>query len=156
MGYTHYWTFKKDKTKTAKEVEELYQKAIKECQMIAVKYNEECEDSDARLSGYTAHSKVGSYGGLKINGKEENAHEDFCFREHFSENESFDFCKTARKPYDIVVTACLAVLKYRLGDSISVSSDGCVSDWNAGIELARRIIKRKIKNPIKGQDDENS
>ena len=39
----------------------------------------------------------------------------------------FDSCKTARKPYDIVVCCLLVILKYHLGNMIEVSSDG--ADW---------------------------
>ena len=39
----------------------------------------------------------------------------------------FDFCKTARKPYDIVVCCLLVILKHRLGNMIEISSDG--KDW---------------------------
>lgn len=93
--------------------------------------------SDERhLSGYTAHTKPGQYGGLMINGKGENGHEDFSLREHFSQNES-DFCKTARKSYDVVVTACLIILKHYLKDNITIGSDGGASDWSPGYCLAR-------------------
>ena len=161
MGYTHYWRFHKPERKLgAMEVaDKKYKKAILECQRIARTYNrrmkEEGRDWD-RLSGFSAHVPVGKYGGLEINGKQEQAHEPFTMREHFRQalelgytKNGFDFCKTARKPYDIVVTACLAVLKYRLGDLITVSSDGDAQDWDAGVLLARDILKRKIPNPIK-------
>jgi hypothetical protein len=69
-------------------------------------------------------------------------------REHLSENHA-DFCKTRQNPYDIVVVACLAVLKHRLGVAMNVSSDGRPADWTAGIDLARRVTGLKIKNPIK-------
>lgn len=36
----------------------------------------------------------------------------------------FDFCKTARKPYDLAVCAVLILADYRLGDFFAVSSDG--------------------------------
>ena len=43
----------------------------------------------------------------------------------------------------MVVTACLIVLKHHLGDLIEVSSDGKKSDWKEGLDLAKRIIKKK-------------
>lgn len=153
MGYTHYWTFRRAKGKTAKELETAYKKALVECSKVAVLYNAECKAKgldDERLSGYSAHCKPGTYGGLKLNGKEYLAHEDFVMREHFSEavKDGFQFCKTARKPYDVVVVACLAILKYRLGDAIQVDSDGYAEEWTDGVELAKRLLKRKrIANP---------
>ena len=126
-----------------------YQQAIKECTKIAQYYNKKCKElglDDERLSGYTAFSR--DYGGIGLNGKGDNAHEEFTMREHFTENEP-NFCKTARKPYDVVVTACLAVLKYRLGEFFNVSSDGRSDDWTNGVELARKVLRRKVPNPIK-------
>jgi hypothetical protein len=43
-----------------------------------------------------------------------------------------NFCKTARKPYDIAVTASLILAKKIFGDIIKVSSDGNWSDWESG------------------------
>lgn len=58
-------------------------------------------------------------------------HETFVFEP----GEEFGFCKTAAKPYDVVVVAVLALAAhYGLAE---VSSDGEPSDWAAGIALAR-------------------
>lgn len=146
MGYTHYWTFREPKRGETAKIEKAYQKAIKECAKIARTYYL----ANGGLSGFSAHTEPGKYGGLKINGKGDDMHEDFIMREHFKQNferdtfmKGWDFCKTARKPYDIVVTACLIVLEYRLPNNFRVDSDGCTSDWQEGLELAQRILKNK-------------
>jgi hypothetical protein len=46
------------------------------------------------------------------------------------------FCKTARKPYDLLVTAVLLRAKHRLGDRVSLASDGTYADWAP----ARRLV----------------
>jgi hypothetical protein len=154
MGYTHYWTFKSAPRGAADKTEIAYQTAIAECAKIARIYNAECKKELReydRLSGFSAHTAPNKYGGLEINGKGDQAHEPFTMREHYRQNlevDAFNFCKTALKPYDVVVTACLAVLKHRLGDLIEVSSDGRAIDWSDGVQLARRITKLKVKNPI--------
>ena len=156
MGYTHYLEFKIPKGTKAAKLEENYQKAILECSKVAKAYNAECAEkglTDARLSGYTAHTKPGQYGGIELNGKGDLGHESFTLREHFKQNfegfgNGFSFCKTARKPYDTVIVACLAILKYRLGNAITVSSNGSPGDWVNGVLLARRVIKRKVPNPL--------
>lgn len=140
MGYTHYWTFKQPKRGDAAKTEKLYQRAIKDCAKIIKTYY----DANGGLSGYTAHTPIGTYGGILVNGKGDDAHEDFALREHFKQNfDAFNFCKTARKPYDVVVTACLIVLKHRLGDRIQVDSDGYQHNWVDGLELAKRVLKLK-------------
>lgn len=154
MGYTHSFAFKVPKGIKAAKLESAYKSALVECARIARAYNRECEAQGldyARLSGYTAHTKPGTYGGLQVNGKGEYAHEPFELREHFKQNVDslgIAFCKTNSKPYDTVVTACLAVLKYRLGDAISLNSDGTAGDWISGVLLARRVLRRKVPNPI--------
>lgn len=150
MGYTHYFEFRKPKGIKAKDIERRYQSAIKECAKVALFWNAYCEhngDDASRLSGYTAHTKPGTYGGIELNGKGENAHESFNLREHFKEN-NFGFCKTAQKPYDAVIVACLAILKYRLGNAIEVSSDGRPIDWEYGVKLASSVLRRNVPNPI--------
>ena len=153
MGYTHYWEFRVPKGIKAADLEKSYQQAIADIGKIARVYNKECTkkgELGSRLSGYTAHVGKNAYGGAAINGKGENSHEDFSLREHFKQNleNAFNFCKTARKPYDIVIVACLVILKHRLGNAIIISSDGNASNWIAGTELAKRLTGLKIKNPI--------
>ena len=145
MGYTHYWEFKPPKKGQADKTEALYQSALKDCARIVKAYYA----VNGGLSGFTAHTPIGKYGGLKVNGKGDEAHEDFSLREHFKQNleeDAWNFCKTARKPYDVVVVACLIVLKYRLGDRFEVSSDGYSDDWQDGLRLAKNILKLKGLN----------
>lgn len=140
MGYTHYWTMTKAKRGQSAQLEKDYQLALLDCAKIVKAYYKE----NGGLSGYTAHTALGAYGGIELNGKGDDAHEPFILREHYVENfRGFSCCKTARKPYDIVVTACLIALKYHLGDNIDVSSDGNCCDWVEGLELAKRVLKRK-------------
>ena len=150
MGYTHYWSFKAIPKGKIGAVEKLYQQAIRDINRACLAYQKQFESGDfRRLSGYSAYTN--KYGGVKINGSREYSHEDFVLREHYNQNREscyFGFCKTAEKPYDVVITAALSILKYRLGDLVDVSSDGRPMQWNAGVLLASSVLKRKIKNPI--------
>lgn len=146
MGYTHYWSFTAPKRGETAKIEKAYQAAIKDCARIARAYY----TVNGGLSGYTAHTPVGKYGGLKINGKGDDAHEEFSMREYFKENlepDKFNFCKTARKPYDVVVTACLIVLANALPKNFRVDSDGNKGDFVAGLDLARRVTKKTLEIP---------
>ena len=145
MGYSHNWNFKSVRG-TANQTEQAYQRAIKDCQRVIRRYYKE----NGGLSGYTAHCKLGAYGGVSVNGAGSEGCETFTLREHFSQNES-DFVKTARYPYDTVIVACLAILKHRLGDNMEVSSDGNSEEWKDGINLARKVTGLKIANPIGGK-----
>ena len=142
MGHTHYFCFRTEKGK-AKELELTYQRAVKDCQRIIKRYYA----INGGLSGYTAHTTIGQYGGLCVNGKGSEGCEEFSLPEHFSQavNMGFQFCKTNRRPYDLVVSACLAVLKHRLGDNIDVSSDG---HFNDGINFAREVTRLALKKQV--------
>lgn len=138
MGYTHYFSRVAGNKKNAAKLEKQYKLAIEQCQKIVKFYS----DTYGGLSGYTAHTLPGKYGGLNVNGSGDNGHEDFVMREHWSENGG-EFCKTARKPYDVVVVACLIVLKHYMGDDFKVGSDGFAQDWLAGLGLAQHITELK-------------
>lgn len=65
------------------------------------------------------------------------SHETFCFERilepeswHHPENGLYlEFCKTAFKPYDLAVTACLMIIKHRLGETVEISTDGDDENW---------------------------
>lgn len=143
MGYTHYLSFN---IRRNRELEKKYQLAIKDCNKI-IKAYQRIAETDNRLSGYSAHAK--GYGGINFNGKKELSHEPFILREHLNQNERSIFCKTAEKPYDLVVVACLSVLKHRLKDAITVGSYGCFHDWDLGVRFAQFVTKLKLKNPLR-------
>jgi hypothetical protein len=149
MGYTNYWTCHKAKHGNAKKAEETYQLAIRQCQRVVKSYNKQLKALDpkhpARLSGYTAHCDVSEYGGLNVNGVADLACESFTMREHWNENTDFDFCKTNERPYDVVVKACLLIMKHYMGDLIEISADdgGDQSDWMNAYELVERVTKIK-------------
>lgn len=149
MGFTHYFRFVnvRGPVGTAAEIEKKYQLAVRDCQKIVKRFYRD----NGGISGFSAHTAIGVYGGLQVNGKRPLDCEPFELREHFRQNLESDFmpfCKTARLPYDTIVVACLAVLKHRLGEAIEVSSDGSRSDWADGVKLAKKVTGLKLKNPI--------
>lgn len=59
----------------------------------------------------------------------------------------FECCKTAQKPYDVIVTACLARLAECGPRTVVVHSDGEPADWEAGVKLASIMLGRPIAVP---------
>jgi hypothetical protein len=153
MGYTHYWKFNKDIQRGEQsKVEALYQTALNDCRKIVKKYQKRFESGDyRRLSGVTPHAP--HYMGVSFNGAGSQAHEAFILMSHYRANDSFNFCKTAYKPYDLAVTACLLVLKHRLRDYIHVSSDGESIDWAGGLILATQATRLKLSIPTSIRQD---
>ena len=49
----------------------------------------------------------------------------------------FNFCKTARKPYDLLVCACLIAAKKEL--NYEVHSDGKKEDWQPAIDFYNKV-----------------
>ena len=144
MGYTHYWSFQFPLAHLMAEAEAAYIKACVDCGHIATAYYAE----HGGLAGYTAHATPGKYGGVLLNGSREDAHEPFTLREKFTDNEANGFCKTARKPYDTVVTACLLVLADALPGVFSIASDGLFEDWVPGLRLAEQMLGRKLHGGV--------
>lgn len=142
MGYTHYWTFERPITRPemvglAEDVE-----AIILASGIPLAYEYDEPTIPPQVADEAIH----------FNGIEEDGHETFGIRVGA---EGFDFCKTAAKPYDVVVVASLAALKDRLGSDVRISSDGDAADWRDGVALAERATGRPIESPIiDGAEDE--
>ena len=78
---------------------------------------------------------MSSTDGIRLNGLYED-HEPF---ELTAAPVDFEFCKTARAPYDETVTAILIRAKVRAGSAIKISSDGDWSDWQDGMDLIARV-----------------
>ena len=84
---------------------------------------------------------------ISFNGdaKTGNDHETFYLPREKPEGKSdkelcFDFTKTARKPYDIMVQVSMLRLKHHFPEC-EISSDGDSSDWKNGKALYKEIFK---------------
>lgn len=51
----------------------------------------------------------------------------------------FTFCKTARKPYDLLVTAALIRFKHHFPD-VQIDSDGYAEEWEEGMKLCQAVF----------------
>ena len=67
-------------------------------------------------------------------GHETLGHETFEIQRQVKERE-YNFCKTARKPYDLMVCTCLILLKWYFKDLVSISSDGGMKDWQPAFDF---------------------
>lgn len=150
MDYGHYWTYYPDNAKSqGKRVTWL--KAIDECRVLVAAWRR--ENGPDTPSGKGLH--VGSSekeGVLSVYGKAESFHVPTSIKSMQTQiaNENcsgnFFFCKTDREGYDVLVTACLAVLAET--KLMSVTSDGSYDDWLPGLEFACRVLGRRVANPI--------
>jgi hypothetical protein len=151
MGYTHYWYLNPRTTKT-----ENYNQAYEALSKIAVH-----GQVSGCLAGPRGNGQIETQERVAFNGVEDQAHETFSiskdpfdlFKRGFIQEDEqgfiFSFCKTARKRYDVYVTACLIVLKHFLKEDIKIKSDGRPEDFEIGLRLAEHIIQTPLKNPIR-------
>lgn len=73
---------------------------------------------------------------IRFNGDGELSHETFSIdREGRG---GFNFCKTAQKPYDLMVCATMNLYKHFFPE-VEVSSDGDHEDWEPSIELVKEV-----------------
>ena len=129
MGYTHYWTLEKPITQEFFDSVRDRVKAIVET---------------GREGGIPLETDFG-ISHVAINGVGSGAHETFSI---FVGDQSFNFCKTAEKPYDAVVTAILILLKNEIGADITVTSDGTWDDWEGGRLLFETVFDEQPESVI--------
>lgn len=107
--------------------------------------------------GGTGKPKVDEFG-VWLNGtdKGDMSHETFALEllapqpvyggrgEYDPKEGVFNFCKTARKPYDFVVCVSLLIYKHYLKGDLKLSSDGDFDDWKPAIDFYESFFKRKV------------
>jgi len=84
---------------------------------------------------------------IRFNGSKDDGHETFLVTREMPEipdwssdkSASFDFCKTARKPYDLAVCLVLISMKRHDPESVRVSSDG---EWDVEWLEARHVYNK--------------
>lgn len=160
MGYTHYWkssTFKSEEEKTKKfdkffEVcRKLYENRPKQSLSAGGYY----ADADLLIANGQGegepffgdrfldaksdqeYGRVVWFNGYtpKSSAFEDLSHETFMISEKKNEG---DFCKTARKPYDLLVCACLIAAGKILG--YQINTDGTLEDWKPAFEFYNSVM----------------
>ena len=157
MGYTHYFTQNRNFTRSEWET------VSADLRTMLQYAQHDCGIALASGSGDGGTSPEFNADFISFNGVGDDSHETFLIRRKIKrtpdypgeQNLSWDFCKTARKPYDAAVTACLCYLGSitrrddpRTGapligsEVFSTSSDGGGSDFLVGLDLARKALPR--------------
>jgi len=156
MGYTHYW-----ERNVSVENKEQYGKLALDAKKI-VEFAKAKGIKIADWEGETLDGDEWTESRFDLNGYRDESHESFIWQAivrepSFMPNEgwSFDFCKTAHKPYDCVVTAILCRAKYHYGESVKISSDGRWADWQTGRDLYEEVFGSEPANPMSETADTN-
>lgn len=130
MGYTHYWK------RPPLLSPQAFGRALADCRRILPELH-------VSLAGADGTGKpVYRANGITFNGVGAASYETFSIRQAEPAPDAeplvFSFCKTAHKPYDLVVQVALIVFWHHLGPQFQVSSDGAESDWDAARKLCQR------------------
>lgn len=131
MGYTHYWTFKKSPANIADGKEKfanavaLFKEGLKKLQDIPLG------------NGRGENEPIITDTEVCFNGK---APEDYETCAMSLESKGFDFCKTARQPYDVAVCLLLLCMADAFGDDFEYSSDGDIENGEEGWARAKEIF----------------
>lgn len=145
MGYTHYSS--RPKTLPVRK----FRAAASDCRTVVEAL---CNEKGFKLQReYDDPSPpVFDQSNIRFNGEGDNGHETFSidrvYRTYPEQSKPargegwFEFTKTARKPYDAAVCACLIVFHHHVGQSYSVRSDGDDADegWVAARETCQRVL----------------
>ncbi len=172
MGYTHYFT-----TSGASLIKDQADGIVQNINKVLKLHKKivQREHNDPTPPQVTASLNLSGKLSIVIwlNGKDEDGHETFAINTATSE---WGFCKTSRKPYDIVVCKILLILKHYLGNGIEVKSDGFSNHqpqkkygvgnvvklrdmdgtWGSAIKYVNRILGTKyqfIVEDVYGTDD---
>ena len=137
MGYTHYWTIFQEEIP-----QDIWRSFASDFIKILPQFMDKLDhETDQKFDINGNH--------IIFNGIGEEGHETFSMNtknkmeeSHTGNIEYFDFCKTARKEYDIAVCCALIIAKKYFGDIINVSSDGSDEDgWDKAKELCQKVLR---------------
>jgi hypothetical protein len=151
MGYTNYWSYDPQ----AEQFQEAWPKMVADAQRIAERAGVPLGDGLGEVYPMDNPMDPGGrpeFGPDRIwlNGVERDSHETLLIEREPSERPSWPgapggdryvwaFCKTARKPYDLVVGAILLRCAQLAPDAFVIGSDGeWNSEWKFGAEAFNR------------------
>jgi len=167
MGYTHYYSVSGvSQTKWngfINNVKIMFSELPKHSESSGGPFS----DSPLYLSGCSRHrspvfdSEQILFNGSSVTPNDRTQDSTGCFEGDELDHETFymtpdceEFCKTARKPYDLMVQGCLILAKKHFGDKCTFSSDGGFKDWEVAYKFVSDLfpnfdINKKVLNYIK-------
>ena len=156
MGFTQYWTYKPNAIKDTEELRKKFLQAVcwidKAHKMIKKdKFIHKgqaggfCDDIPCIIRGGLGGGRpMINESQVWFNGDEKTGmdHETFGIRWYDNSNPNgFGFCKTSRKPYDLLVCVSLLAFKHAFDDTrvFNFSSDGDNAEWQTAKDVFTSI-----------------
>jgi len=141
MGYTHYFKHQAVETLVWEKITTDVQKILNNLPAYSASSGGHYTNEPLKLSSDQSRTTpIISKTIIWFNGVGILGHEDFMLFKKGSK----ELCKTARKPYDLIVQACLLIYKYHSPNTMVLTSDGNSSDWKEAELLISRILGLNI------------
>jgi len=141
MGYTHYWTYNPNEILNTEELRRKFRVAVQTIDQAhkIIKKRKYC----VIRGGLGEGTPMINESQVWFNGDEKKGldHETFDIKWFPSGGSVNGFCKTARKPYDLLVCVSLLAFKHAFDnpDVFTFSSDGDNEDWEDAKDLITKI-----------------
>lgn len=137
MGYTHY--FKQNKPVSGEQ----WQAFQKEAQVVI---DHAQKNLNIVLMSNDSDGVLLNDERVNLNGDETRDldHETFYLEKDYRD---FNFCKTARKPYDLVVCSLLLLAHEHMPNHHDIGSDGSFDEWQDAMELNAKLFGHGFKLP---------
>ena len=155
MGYTHYWTYNPNAIKDTEELRKKFRKVADIVKKANIKRIKNPRIHTGQAGGYYDHICCSIRGGLGkgtaminesqiwFNGDEkiDMDHETFSIQWYPKEGKVNDFCKTNRKPYDLLVCVTLLAMNevFKGTGAFTFSSDGGNEEWQTAKDVFTSI-----------------
>ncbi len=148
MGYTHYFTHKECS-------KEAWDKILKDCRKLKTHLPKDV--CIGNWTGKETPSKIFTKDKIVFNGVdrsesggEDESHESFVLPR---KSPNFEFCKTARKPYDLLVCGVMIVYDFYAHETADFGTDGTRESWDEALTFVARVLgneystKFVLRNP---------
>jgi len=155
MGYTHYWSFEPNQESDTEQLRKSFKRASKYVKGF-VKFMDNNKSDVYKICGGLGEGKpIISDTEIWFNGDASQQLDHETFSLHWARPNLHgryrDFCKTARKPYDLIVCFTLLIFAEIFPpEAFEFSSDGDINDdeWQRAVELYEAFTGFKAKLPV--------
>lgn len=151
MGYTHYWSFDPNKVKSTEDLRKRFKRASQYVKGFVKFINANKSEVYKICGGLGKGKPIFNETEIWFNGDASQQLDHETFSMHWSrptlQGGYRDFCKTARKPYDLVVCFSLLTFAEIFPDAFDYSSDGNMEDeeWQRAVELYEAFTGNEAK-----------
>ena len=151
MGYTHYWNFNAQ-TDDAEVIRRKFKRASSAIAYFA-KFIK-TQDKFALRGGLGVGNPMINESEIWFNGDSEKGEDHKTFNIRWRDflkhngNKIDGFCKTDRKPYDLMVCFCLLLLAETFKSGFTFSSDGDKEDWKEAVQIYEAFTGKTAREPM--------